>query len=161
MKRRAFSLIETVIAIAVIGTLVSTILLGITSALGSMAQSGVRATEARIASNLISEILLNDWNSVGNYDGQTVYFDAEGLEAGSRGSAPEIFAFIGRITISTDDVILPETTTQPYEEREAKGGPDLRIIRVDVVNDSSEGFDFETSRRHRSYATWITRMSLR
>lgn len=165
-SRRAdpgFSLVEIVLAIGIFAMIFSFVFMAVPSSLQSMNKADGKSVQGRIARGLVAEILLNDWESVMDYHQTHHYFDGEGFElefAADSTAEPEFFAYHAYVSFSDQNIVLPGTTTEPYQGEDGTAEADLRIVTVLVTNGPSPNYDFASRRDHRTYSTWISRMNL-
>ena len=81
----------------------------------------------RIVAQLIAEIQLADWTTLGVGTGeQSRLFDDQGVELTNAGSNPEGLAYVARMQLPVQDVIFPKNTTVGVE-------PNIRRVIVDVA----------------------------
>lgn len=102
--RRAFTLIETVLALGIISTGMLLLFALVPTALTTMGDSAKKSVERRIANNIIGELMLNQWGVLYSFDGQMRYFDSQGLELDMAGSPTPVPVFSVHVVVSPRDV---------------------------------------------------------
>ena len=104
VPRRAFTLIETVLALGIISTGMLLLFALVPTALTTMGDSAKKSVERRIANNIIGELMLNQWGVLYSFDGQMRYFDSQGLELDMAGSPTPVPVFSVHVVVSPRDV---------------------------------------------------------
>lgn len=157
----AFTLPEVVIAVAIAG-------LGLVSLLGLMPQSldtlrkaGEVSAEARIAQQIFASISMSDWQDAkgadqlsAGYDKKRYCFDDLAVELDEPGAEFGV-AYVAEVEVPDSDVALPGGGS-------ASNTPDphLRRVTVKVATTPVPDFDFENARAgaFRTYASVISRL---
>jgi len=144
----AFSLAEVTIAVGIAAFgLVATLGL-LARGLTTISEAGHIAAESRIAQFLVGEVLLNDWDSLDEYDNSERYFDAQGLEVIRGNANTSIYTAV--VEIPAPDVTLP-----------GAGGPEphLRRVLVHIAKSVENQLSYnEDPTRFATYASIVANM---
>lgn len=157
-KTSGFTLPEMILAIAFASVLVVSVFGVIGVAQHNVNGSSSKSTQARIAQELVAEILLNDWSSLLEYQDEERYFDPEGnpLKFDSPvGKGDSMWAYRARIEIDEKQANVPGVETNGESESDI---PVLsRRVVIQITNGYLPDYDFERGKRHRSFSTWVAK----
>ena len=154
LRSSGFTLAEMMAAIALAAMMIVTVFGVMGTAQINLNQAGEKSTQARIAQEIVSEILLNDWSSILEYQGADRYFDPEGnpVEVSEGGETePDMWAFRASIEINEGQAQVPGAN-----DRQAFPVMSRRVI-VRITNGYYPKYDFETGTRHRNFPTWVAK----
>lgn len=164
-KSDGFTLMEIAMAVALIGIVVTSVLSLVTMSTQQMNQADLKTKQARIAQGLISEVLLNEWDSIDEYHDTLHFFDSEGYKiTGSKEDADrneENYGYLALIELSDQPAGLPETSTVPFQKNGGKVDPVGRVITVYITDGGMWDYDFEEMHRHETFSSWVTKMDLK
>lgn len=79
-NRSGFSLVEVTLAMAIAAVALVTLLGLIPQGLSTMREAGDLAIGGRIHQQVLNEIQMADFDSIDNFDGMIIYYDAQGEE---------------------------------------------------------------------------------
>lgn len=145
--RAGFSLVETVLAMAVM-SLAITVLLGLLPhGLEMSRKAGVSAGEARVTSDVMAELSRADWNNLQTYNNQVFFYDDQGVRIENGG---ERISYAARVSIPAG-MRLPGSISD---------SDTLRRVVVEIASTSSRNFDFgRVGERHISaYTNVLSRL---
>ena len=143
----AFTLAETLFAMAIVSFTLLTIIGLMPTALDSLRQSERRAAEARILQSMAADYELLPWSKLENFGRRgPFYFDETGLQRTVIDESIRYQAEISDSQIEQDDRLLPgEGSASPYLKQ-------LRISITDRVQDASAlGSNADEGKRREFY----------
>ena len=140
---RAFTLVETVIAIGIVSTVMVALLGMMPEGMNMIRQAGQRTVGVRIAQELIGRIQLADFDEVSSFDNNVYHFDDMGTEVTS-GDQRKIYT--AKIEVSALEHRLPGAA-QPSKV--------LKNVVI-KVSDSLTQVDFSDEGAGRSYLRYAT-----
>ena len=144
-SRRGFSLVETVLAMAVM-SLAVTVLLGLLPhGLEMSRKAGISAGEARVTTEILGELSQVDWAALEGYDGDKFYFDDQGVRLDA-GDGPQI-AYVVRVRLPVP-LMLPGA---------AVASGDLRRVVIEIASTPDTGFAFTTGQTFSTYTSILSR----
>ncbi len=134
--RRAFSLIETVISVAIVATVMISLLAMLPLGIDSLSEAKETDIQARIMQSIISEVQMTGWtinesfeaNLRDKFPTQVRYFDDEGNEVESGSHPRRIYA--ARVRMERRGRELPGEGTHINESAE---NPFLRTVVVEIT----------------------------
>lgn len=135
----AFSLVETVLALAVMGLSLSVLLGLLPHGLEMSRKAGVSAGESRVVTDLVAELSQASWSKLAAYHGARYLYDDQGVRlSGGPGAAPaadsdDMPAFVALVDISTP-ANMPGT---------GDVSNNLRRVVLKIASTNKESFDFE------------------
>ena len=135
-NRGAFSLIETVIAVAIVATVMISLLAMLPLGIDSLSEAKETDIQARIMQSIISEVQMTGWtidesfeaNLRDKFPTQVRYFDDEGNEVDSGSHPRRIYA--ARVRMERRGRELPGDGTHINESAE---NPFLRTVVVEIT----------------------------
>lgn len=146
--KAAFSLVETVLAMAVM-SLAVTVLLGLLPhGLEMSRKAGISAGEARISGDLIGELSQAGWTALSRYDRNRFYFDDQGVRLAENQS--EMVAYVARVT-------LPGLLRLPSGSGAGVQNADLQRVTIDIASTGNRDYDFDD--QNASYSTYAAVLS--
>jgi uncharacterized protein (TIGR02598 family) len=141
--QRAFTLVETVIAIGIVSTVMVALVGMMPEGMKMISQAGQRTVGARIAQQLIGQLQLAKYQEISNYDGQQYYFDDQGTEV----RADDVsFVYTAKIEVQSAPPKIPG---------DRKPSAFLRRVVV-KVSDKLDGPDFSDEAAGRDYLRYPT-----
>lgn len=144
-RRAGFSLVETVLALAVMGLAVSVLLGLLPHGLDMARKAGVAAGDARITSDILAELSQVKWTDLSNYDNDLFYFDDQGVrQDGTDGTT----AYVARVQLPTTSS-LPGSTVSMSEN--------LRRVVIQVAATPNRNFNFNAPGA--TYSTYVSILS--
>lgn len=157
-SKTGFTLIEVVIAMLLASVVMVTIFGVLSHVSIDVVESDTKSTQARIAQEVVAEILLNDWSSIREYDGELRYFDPEGnpLAVGEGSdSEPDFWAYLVKIEIRSEQAEVPGTEPSESDQVGDDSVVSRRVI-VKVTDGYVPDYDFE-GKKHRTFPTWVAK----
>ena len=166
ISSRAFTLIETTLAIGLTAVGLVVLMALIPHGLNVMKTAGDTSVEARIAQELTGEVLLTDWTLIDdfNYEDNSDlrYFDVEGTEVYAQETAgrlqtPDFETRVAHVA----QILIPEANSNEEFQLPSGGGspepdPDLKRVIVRVANVPIVDLDFEDERYRNQITTYTT-----
>lgn len=144
IRFRGFSLVETVLAMAVM-SLAITVLLGLLPhGLEMSRKAGVSAGEARVTNDVLAELSRLEWTKLPTYDEHTFYYDDQGVRVENNDSV----AYVARSLVPRG-MKLPGATTD---------SDTLRRVIVQIASTSNRAFKFDEGKSFASYTSILSRM---
>lgn len=144
-RRAGFSLVETVLALAVMGLAVSVLLGLLPHGLDMARKAGVAAGDARITSDILAELSQVKWTDLPQYDNDLFYFDDQGVrQDGTDGTT----AYVARVQ-------LPSTSSLPGST--VSMSDNLRRVVIQVAASPNRSFNFDAVGA--SYSTYVSIIS--
>lgn len=143
--RSAFSLVETVLALAVMGLAVSVLLGLLPHGLDMARKAGVAAGDARITSDILAELSQVTWADVPAYDNRLFYFNDQGVR---QDRADSTTAYVARVQLPSN-VLLPGATVSMSEA--------LRRVVIQIAATPNSNYKFETPGA--TYSTYVSIIS--
>jgi len=141
---RGFSLVETVLAMAVM-SLAVTVLLGLLPQGLEMARkAGISAGESRVTTEVLGELSQVDWTSLAGYDGKKFYFDDQGVRLD--GASDAQISFVARVN-------LPEPLNLPGS---SAASSDLRRVVIDIASTPDPGYQFDVDQTFSTYTSILS-----
>lgn len=141
---RGFSLVETVLAMAVM-SLAITVLLGLLPhGLEMSRKAGISAGEARVTNDVLAELSRLEWSMLPSYDEHIFYYDDQGVRIENNDS----IAYIAR-SLVPNGMMLPGASSDSDA---------LRRVVVQIASTSNRGFKFEEGKSFSSYTSILSRM---
>ena len=127
----------------------------------TMREAGNISAEARISQTLVGEIMLSEWEEIGDFDGTYRYFDSQSIELEPGGAEfNERHIYTAKIEVPEPDVKLPGG--EEVEEN-------LRriVVHVTDIDPNSEGGEaafFSNEKRQkrgdiRTFASIVAKMN--
>lgn len=178
--KKAFSLIEVTIALGIISTGMLLLVALMPFGVQNLQEASSKALERRIAQNIISDMLLNDWDQLHKFDATNVaglrYYDTYGIEiTGASASSDPESVYTVRVRVMPRDVRLDHDNTlgsAPAATPAAYNLPDdptslptttaynLRRILIDVtaIPDSNFTVNANTGINYRTYSSIVSNM---
>lgn len=155
---KAFTLAEMMMAIALSAMLIVTVFGVMGTAQVNVNRADTKSTQARIAQVIVSEILLNDWSSILEYDGTDRFYDSEGIPVERSGttSGNSMWAYRARIDVKKEQAEIPGTLESGTGKTATDHVMSRRVI-VRITNGYFPEYDFVTGTRHRNFPTWVAR----
>ena len=139
-----FSLVETVLAMAVM-SLAITVLLGLLPhGLEMSRKAGISAGEARVTGDVLAELSRVAWTDLQKYDGRMFYFDDQGVRMEN---FSEPVSYVARAKVPTG-LKLPGAS----EDADA-----LRRVVVQVASTANRNFAFDENQAFSTYTSIISR----
>lgn len=161
VKRRAFSLVEVTLAVAIAALAVTTLMALMPISISTVRSAANTTLEARIVAQVVGELQLSDW---GTHDGGTPgnwanldlllakkwMFDDQGnlLDSGDSADLASRLTSMVRVRKSTSTVILPGGTTQSIE---------TVGVMVDVAATGSPDYSFSVPNTYRTIPAILAR----
>lgn len=143
--KRGFSLVETVLAMAVM-SLAVTVLLGLLPhGLEMSRKAGVSAGEARITTEILGELSQVDWTALATYDNKKFYFDDQGVRL-SESAGLEI-AYVARVQLPVP-MNLPGASVP---------SDNLRRVVLDIASTPNTKFEFKDGQTFATYTSILCR----
>ncbi len=143
---RAFSLVETVLALAVMGLAVTVLLGLLPQGMEMSRKAGVASGEARVTTNILAELSQSDWADLAAKDESIMYFDDQGVRLkDGTDTESSLLAYVARINI-------PAVTSVPGSN---DGSTNLKRVHIDIASTGNKDFDFD-----REGASFSTQTSL-
>lgn len=143
--RNGFSLVETVLALAVMGLAISVLLGLLPHGLDMARKAGVSAGEARITADILAELSQAEWDDLGNYDNDLLFFDDQGVRIEQQGaSSGGLASYVARIQ-------LPGFPTLPGA---VSNSPDLQRVVIQVAASANPQLNFDAPAA--SYSTYVS-----
>lgn len=140
----AFSLVETVLAMAVM-SLAITVLLGLLPhGLEMSRKAGVSAGEARVTNDVLAELSRLEWTTLPTYDKRLFFYDDQGV----RVENSEPVAYVARALVPTG-MKLPGSNSDSDA---------LRRVVIQIVSTSNRNFKFGDGKLASSYTSILSRM---
>lgn len=128
-KPVAFSLVETVLAMAVMGLAVTVLLGLLPHGLEMSRKAGISAGESRVTGDIIAELSQQEWATLPTYDKQKFFFDDQGV----------------RITDENGSIAYVAETVLPVPAQ-LPGAPvvsnDIKRVLIHVAASARREFDF-------------------
>jgi uncharacterized protein (TIGR02598 family) len=144
-RGRGFSLVETVLAMAVM-SLAVTVLLGLLPhGLEMSRKAGVSAGEARVTTEILGELSQVDWNSLATYDNKRFYFDDQGVRL-SENAGLEI-AYVAEVQLPVP-INLPGASVP---------SDNLRRVVLDIASTPNTKFEFKDGQTFSTYTSILCR----
>ncbi len=136
-NRAAFSLVEIVLAVGIVGFALITIIglqpVGLTSLRASMDST----IETQIINQLFGEVSQTDFSRIERYEDSLLYFNADGHRVGSAAEA--------RFQVQLE-VVLPSSTFSPFPSAPSDIQTSLNTVRLEIGR--SPAVSGETTRVH-------------
>lgn len=133
-----FSLVETVLALAVMG-LSLTVLLGLLPhGLEMSRKAGVAAGESRVVTDLIAELSQSDWANLNAYNNQRFQYDDQGVRVSSQtggagaGGSKEATAFVALVEMPVG-ANIPGSAITPSN---------LKRVVIKIASTQRDNYDF-------------------
>lgn len=152
-----FTLPEVMLAIAFASLMIVSVFGVMGTAQINVNGADLKSTQARISTEIISEILLNEWSTILKYHDTDRYFDPEGNQIKiSSENDEKMWAYRARIEIDKDQAEVPGV-------EESDGGAEQkapvmsRKVIIKITNGYFPDYKFETGTRHNSFPTWIAK----
>lgn len=143
--RGGFSLVETVLALAVMGLAVSVLLGLLPHGLEMARKAGVAAGDARITSDILAELSQVKWTDLPQYDNDLFYFDDQGVRR-NRGDSSA--SYVARVQLPANSS-LPGSRVNMSEN--------LRRVVIQVAASPNPTFNFDAPGA--SYSTYVSLIS--
>ena len=139
-----FSLVETVLAMAVM-SLAVTVLLGLLPhGLEMSRKAGISAGEARVTTEILGELSQVDWTALASYDGDRFYFDDQGVRLDD--AAGLDISYVARVQ-------LPVPMNLPGS---AAASADLRRVVIDIASTPDRSFPFSDDQTFSTYTSILS-----
>lgn len=143
--RLGFSLVETVLAMAVM-SLAVTVLLGLLPhGLEMSRKAGVSAGESRATSEILGELSQVDWVNLASYERETFLFDDQGVRLNGR--AADQIAYVARIRLPTPTLLPGSSIPQD----------DLRRVVIEIASTPDSRFAFSEDQEFSTYTSILCR----
>ena len=142
--RRGFSLVETVLAMAVMSMAVTVLLGLLPHGLEMSRKAGISAGEARVTTEILGELSQVDWTALASYDGDKFYFDDQGVRLDD--AAGLDISYVARVQ-------LPEPMNLPGS---AAASADLRRVVIDIASTPDRSFKFSDGQTFSTYTSILS-----
>lgn len=145
LSREGFSLVETVLAMAVM-SLAVTVLLGLLPHGLEMARkAGTSSGESRVLTDVIAELSQVDWSEVQGYDGDEFLFDDQGvrLDTGNDGD----ISYVAQVEVPTGFKVPGATVNSDH----------VRRILVKIASTPRAKFEFKDDQEFATFTILIAR----
>lgn len=167
---KGFSLVEVTIAMAIAAVALVTLIGLIPQGMDTMKEAGDEAIEARIHQQLLNELQMADFDSIGeSYDRREFYYDAQGEEIGdsvggssARGSFEHIYtarlAVPGAGEGSMPGSVGGSSFTGFSFNQGDDINSDLRVVVIEIaaVGGRARDFDFDVAANRKMISTYQT-----
>lgn len=144
---KGFSLVETVLAMAVMGLAVTVLLGLLPHGMEMSRKAGVSAGESRVTTDILAELSQQDWASLAGYDGQTFYFDDQGIRI--REGDDELVSYVAQVRMPVP-VQLPGSPVN---------SDDIKRVIINVAATPKRDFSFRDNAVYSTYVTLLPRFN--
>lgn len=144
--REGFSLVETVLAMAVMAMAVTVLLGLLPHGLEMSRKAGIATGEARVVSDILAELSQVQWADLDEHDQELYSYSDQGVRVS--GNTPQ--AYRARIS-------LPQSTTLPGF---AQAQPNLRRVVIDISATPNSQYDFPAGSVFSTYTSMLSNTGL-
>jgi len=149
-KIAGFSLIEVTIAVAITAVALVSLMGMLPKGMQTMSAATDRAIEGRIQQQIVSELMLTEWQNRSTFDQEIRGYDDQGIHISTNSS---VFAnerteddviYRARIRMQGSSVVLPGGEVDP----------DLQLVLIDITGLSVTNFNFDSPQNERHIHTY-------
>jgi uncharacterized protein (TIGR02598 family) len=146
--RVGFSLVETVLAMAVMSMAITALLGLLPHGLEMSRKAGNAAGEVRIASDIIAELSQARWDDLRSYNGRKYEFNDQGIR-NEGGRANSLVSYVARVKLE-GEARIPGSSSAIM---------DLRRVVIEIASTTRSNFDFDAKGASFSSSTHILNRS--
>ncbi len=155
---KAFTLVETVLALGIVATVMVTLMALLPTGMDIMKEAGTNTVGARIANQLVSEIQLSDYEKIQQWNGKEYYFDDMGTQLIKNDQeSKNRRIYTARIEVDEKNPELPGKKENKYLRRVVvKVAGYMGGVEPDFTDPSTDGDKTKKIKKdYRSYWTYI------
>ena len=155
---KAFTLVETVLALGIVATVMVTLMALLPTGMDIMKEAGTNTVGARIANQLVSEIQLSDYEKIQQWNGKEYYFDDMGTQLIKNDQeSKNRRIYTARIEVDENNPELPGKKENKYLRRVVvKVAGYMGGVEPDFTDPSTDGDKTKKIKKdYRSYWTYI------
>ncbi len=163
-RRCGFSMVEVVVAVGITGFALLALVGLLPHGIETMREAANISAEARISQYLVGEVMLSEWEEIGDFDGQYRYFDNQSIEVfRSNPDFDSRHVYTAQLEVPAADVQLPNGGAGGGAIEENLRRVVVRVTDVDTgTAGGDEAFFNDESRKKRdirTYASIVAKMN--